>query len=102
MLDTSLDALPDKVEDRELRIVYCSTLITLLRLAHIGRFPRRGFGKDLQLIVVYGTVMLAYLEGRKPTIASVAWYLQLPHETTRRYLKTLVGSRIRQCPFSFR
>jgi len=48
MLDTLLDALPDKVEDRKLRIVYCSTLITLLRLAHIGRFPRRGFGKDLQ------------------------------------------------------
>jgi hypothetical protein len=88
MLDTLLDALPDKVEDRKLRIVYCSTLITLLRLAHIGRFPRRGFGKDLQLIMVYGTVMLAYLEGRKPTIASVARYLQLPHETTRRYLKT--------------
>jgi hypothetical protein len=38
MLDTLLDALPDKVEDRKLRIVYCSTLITLLRLGHIGRF----------------------------------------------------------------
>ena len=71
MLDTLLDALPDKVEDRKLRIVYCSTLITLLRLAHIGRFPRRGFGKDLQSIVVYGTVMLAYLkEGSRPSPAS--------------------------------
>ena len=55
-----------------------------------GRFPNRSFGKDLQLIVVYGAVILAFLEGRKPTIASIARYLQLPHETTRRYLKTVV------------
>ena len=61
-------------------------------MAHVSRFPnRRSFGKDLQLIVVYGAVILAFLEGRKPTIASIARYLQLPHETTRRYLKTVVG-----------
>ena len=80
-----------RCEHRELRIVYWSTLITLLRMAHVSRFPnRRSFGKDLQLIVVYGAVILALLEGRKPTIASIARYLQLPHETTRRYLKTVV------------
>jgi len=33
---------------------------------------------------------LAFLEGRKPTIANIARYLELPHETTRRYLKTVV------------
>jgi predicted transcriptional regulator len=83
--------LPHPLEHRELRIVYWSTLITLLRMAHVSRFPnRRSFGKDLQLIVVYGAVILALLEGRKPTIASIARYLQLPHETTRRYLKTVV------------
>ena len=59
-------------------------------MAHVGRFPNRSFGKDLQLIVVYGAVILAFLEGRKPTIASIARYLQLPHETTRRYLKKIV------------
>jgi hypothetical protein len=62
----------------------------MLRMAHVGRFPNRSFGKDLQLIVVYGAVILAFLESRKPTIASIARYLQLPHETTRRYLKTVV------------
>jgi hypothetical protein len=82
--------LPHSVEDRELRIVYWRTLITLLRVAHVGRFPNRSFGKDLQLIVVYGSVILAFLEGRKPTIANIAWYLELPHETTRRYLKTIM------------
>jgi len=82
--------LPHSVEHRALRIVYWSTLITLLRVAHVGRFPNRSFGKDLQLIVVYGAVILAFIEGRKPTIASIARYLQLPHETTRRYLKTIV------------
>jgi hypothetical protein len=82
--------LPDNLEHHQLRIVYWSTLITLLRVAHVGRFPNRSFGKDLQLIVVYGVVILAFLEGRKPTIASIARYLQLPHETTRRYLKTVV------------
>ena len=82
--------MPHRVEHRELRIVYWSTLITLLRVAHVGRFPNRSFGKDLQVIVVYGAVILALLEGRKPTIASIARYLQLPHETTRRYLKTVV------------
>ena len=35
-----------------------------------------------------GAVILAC---RKPTIARIALYLQLPHETTRRYLKTVVG-----------
>ena len=69
-----------RVEHRDLRIVYWSTLITLLRVAHLGRFPNRSFGKDLQLIVVYGAVILAFLEDRKPTIASIARYLQLPHE----------------------
>ena len=82
--------LPHRLEHRELRIVYWSTLITLLRVAHVGRFQNRSFGKDLQLIVVYGSVILALLEGRKPTIARIARYLQLPHETTRRYLKTIV------------
>ena len=82
--------MPQRLEHRELRIVYWSTLITLLRVAHAGRFPNRSFGKDLQLIVVYGAVILAFLEGRKPTIAGIARYLQLPHETTRRYLKTIV------------
>jgi IclR helix-turn-helix domain len=82
--------LPHSLEHRELRIVYWSTLITLLRVAHVGRFPNRSFGKDLQLIVVYGAVILAFLEGKKPTIARIARYLQLPHETTRRYLKTIV------------
>ena len=85
MLDAS-----HRVEHRDLQIVYWSTLITLLRVAHLGRFPNRSFGKDLQLIVVYGAAILAFLEGRKPTIASIARYLQLPHETTRRYLKTVV------------
>jgi IclR helix-turn-helix domain len=82
--------LPHRLEHRELRIVFWSTLITLLRVAHAGRFPNRSFGKDLQLIIVYGAVILAFLEGRQPTIASMARYLQLPHETTRRYLKTIV------------
>jgi hypothetical protein len=82
--------LPHTVEDRELRIVYWRTLMSLLRVAHVGRFPNRSFGKDLQLIVVYGSVILAFLEGRKPTIANIARYLELPHETTRRYLKTIV------------
>ena len=59
-------------------------------MAHVGRFPNRTFGKDLQLIVVYGAAILAFLQGRKPTIADIARYLQLPHETTRRYLKTVV------------
>jgi DNA-binding IclR family transcriptional regulator len=59
-------------------------------VAHVGRFPNRSFGKDLQLIVIYGAVILAFLEGRNPTIASITRYLQLPHETTRRYLKTIV------------
>jgi hypothetical protein len=82
--------LPQRLEHRELRIVYWSTLITLLRGAHASRFPNRSFGKDLQLILVYGAVILAFLEGRTPTIASIARYLQLPHESTRRYLKTIV------------
>jgi predicted transcriptional regulator len=82
--------LPHRVEDRELRIVYWRTLLTSLRVVHVSRFPNRSFGKDLQLIVVYGSVILAYLEGRKPTIANIARYLELPHETTRRYLKTVV------------
>jgi hypothetical protein len=78
------------LEDRELRVIYWRTLITLLRVAHVSRFPNRSFGKDLQLIVIYGAVILAVIEGRKPTIASIARLLELPHETTRRYLKTVV------------
>jgi hypothetical protein len=82
--------VPHRLEDRELRVIYWRTLITLLRVAHVSRFPNRSFGKDLQLIVIYGAVILAVIEGRKPTIASIARLLELPHETTRRYLKTVV------------
>ena len=42
------------MEDRELRIVYWRTLIASLHVVHVDRFPNRSFGKDLQLIVVYG------------------------------------------------
>jgi hypothetical protein len=56
----------------------------MLRAVHAGRFPNRSFGKDLQLIVVYGTVILRYIEGKTPNIASIARYLELPHESTRR------------------
>jgi hypothetical protein len=89
-VNIQLRRLPQKLEHRELRIVYWSTLITLLRVAHASRFPNRSFGKELQLIIIYGAVILAFLEGRNPTIASIARYLQLPHESTRRYLKTIV------------
>jgi predicted transcriptional regulator len=79
--------LPDH---HELRIVYWSTLIALLRGAHTTRFPNRSFGKDLQLLFVYGAAILAFSEGKTPTITSIARFLQLPHETTRRYLQTIV------------
>jgi hypothetical protein len=67
----------------------------LLRLAHVCRFPNRIFGKDLQLIVVYGAVILAFLEGRKPAIASITRYLQLPHENTHA---PLLASGTIGCP----
>jgi hypothetical protein len=82
-----MSKLPDH---HELRIVYWSTLIALLRGAHTTRFPNRSFGKDLQLLFVYGAAILAFSEGKTPTIASIARFLQLPHETTRRYLQTIV------------
>jgi len=82
-----MSKLPDH---RELRIVYWRTLIALLRGAHATRFPNRSFGKDLQLLFVYGAAILAFSEGKTPTIASIARFLQLPHETTRRYLQTIV------------
>jgi len=38
--------------------------MALLRGAHVSRFPKhRSFGKGLPLIVVYGAVILALLEG---------------------------------------
>ena len=55
--ENHVSRLPHSVEDRELRIVYWRTVISLLRVAHVGRFPNRSFGKDLQLIVVYGSVI---------------------------------------------
>jgi len=64
--------------------------MTLLRVAHVSRFPNHSFGKTLHLIVVYGAVILAFIKGRKSTTASIARHLELPHETTRRYLKTVV------------
>jgi hypothetical protein len=82
-----MSELPDH---HKLRIVYWSTLITLLRGAHATRFPNRSFGKDLQLLFVYGAAILAFSEGKTPTITAIARFLQLPHETTRRYLLTIV------------
>jgi len=53
-----MSKMPDH---HKLRIVYWSTLIALLRGAHATRFPNRSFGKDLQLLFVYGAAILAFL-----------------------------------------
>jgi DNA-binding transcriptional ArsR family regulator len=77
-------------QQRRIRILYWRTLVALLKEAHRVRFKNRRFGPDLQLLFVYGVAVLYFLEGKKARASVIARYLELPHETVRRHLKTLV------------
>lgn len=78
-------------QQRRIRILYWRTLVALLKEAHRVRFGnRRRFGPDLQLLFVYGVGGLYFLEGKKVRASVIARYLELPHETVRRHLQTIV------------
>jgi len=77
-------------QQRRIRILYWRTLVALLKEAHRVRFGNRRFGPDLQLLFVYGVGVLYFLEGKKVKASVIARYLELPHETVRRHLKTTV------------
>ena len=77
-------------QQRRILILCWHTLVALLKEAHRVRFGNRRFGPDLQLLFVYGVGVLFFLEGKKVQASVIARYLELPHETVRRHLKTIV------------
>ena len=77
-------------QQRRIRILYWRTIIALLKEAHRVKFGNRRFGPDLPLLFVYGAGVLHFLEGKKVRASVIARYLELPHETVRRHLQTIV------------
>jgi hypothetical protein len=76
-------------QQRRIRILFWRTIIALLKEAHHIRFKGRRFGHDVQLLLVYGAAVTFFLEGEKVRIAPLARYLEMPHETVRRHMKTI-------------
>lgn len=81
---------PDMFEKAALRVFLFRWIVEVLKAAHSHRFPPgRRFGADIGLIFVHGATVLLFLEGKPVRVAGVARYLDMPHETVRRHLRTL-------------
>lgn len=78
-----------EMEYHQLRLSLWRIVLELLKITHHHRFPGRRFGADLALLLVYGASVITYMQGRKIRASHIARYLQMPNETTRRYLKEL-------------
>jgi DNA-binding IclR family transcriptional regulator len=65
--------------------------LELLKTVHHHRFPGRRFGTDIGLVVLFGSAMVLYLQGKKVRASALSRYLQMPNETVRRHLKELVA-----------
>jgi hypothetical protein len=62
--------------------------IELLREIHRYRFAKRGrrFGSDVELMIVYGAVMLSHGFGTPVRALPISRYLEMPRETVRRHM----------------
>lgn len=80
----------DEIAYLEARATLWQLVMTLLKLGHSERLPKRQFGPDLQLYFVFGSAVVAIYNRRPVTASAIARYLALPRETTRRHLMELV------------
>jgi PAS domain-containing protein len=81
----------NQIEHLEYRRALWLHVMGLLKTVHRHRLPGRRFGPDLELLVVYGSVMVACLsKGRFAGSSDIAKYLAMPRETIRRQLVRLV------------
>jgi len=84
-----------QIEHLEYRRALWLHVMGLLKTVHRHRLPGRRFGPDLELLVVYGTAMVACLsKGRLVGSTDIAKYLGMPRETIRRQLVRLVDLRL--------
>ncbi len=80
-----------QIEHLEYRRALWLHVMGLLKTVHRHRLPGRRFGPDVELLVVYGSAMVACLsKGRFAGSTDIAKYLGMPRETVRRQLVRLV------------
>ena len=73
------------------RLAITRMVLTLIVNLHRRRFPAgRKLGPDITLTIVFAASVNTYDEGLPVTASKIAHFLELPRETTRRHLKTLV------------
>ena len=85
--------LREKMELLAVRATLWRMEIELLREIHRYRFAKRGrrFGSDVELMIVYGAAMAFYGSGSPVRALPISRYLEMPRETTRRYMGQLVA-----------
>jgi predicted transcriptional regulator len=73
------------------RLAITRMVLKLIVNLHRWRFPAgRKLGPDIILTVVFAASVNTYDEGLPVTASKIAHFLELPRETTRRHLETLV------------
>lgn len=77
-------------EKQRQRLLLWRLLVELLRGSHSRIFPGGKLGADMYELMVLGAVIATCLEGRTATATKIAYYMELPRETTRRTLNRLV------------
>jgi len=72
------------------RLLVWRCALDTLRNSHQRYFPNGRFGSDLQILMVLGAVIASHTERKRASTAKLAHYLDMPPETTRRYLSRLI------------
>jgi hypothetical protein len=73
------------------RLVITRMMLTLIANLHRWRFPSgRKLGPDILSVIIFAAAVNAADEGLPVTASTIGASLELPRETTRRHLETLV------------
>lgn len=81
----------DRLDIQKFRGAVWRMIIEILRAVHADRFPKGNhFGADAEKILVYGAIVLLYLEENPLRISKIAQFLDLPNQTARRHVAKLM------------
>jgi hypothetical protein len=80
----------DEIAYLETRAILWQLVLNLLKMAFRHRMPKGHFGHDLPMFFVYGSAMETIWRRRRVTASAISRQLELPRETVRRYLQSLV------------
>lgn len=80
----------DMPHPQRTRLLIWRMLFRILRRAHALLWPQGRFGEDITKLLILTAVTANAFEGKPSGVTCTADFMELPRETTRRVLATLV------------